>query len=60
METGYCGDDAVDVRVEQGAHLGRPSLLHLRGIRTSRGVEVRVGGGVVDVVRGSIVATRYA
>ena len=60
VETGYCGDDAVDVRVEQGAHLGRPSLLHLRGIRTSRGVEVRVGGGVVDVVRGSIVATRYA
>jgi trans-2,3-dihydro-3-hydroxyanthranilate isomerase len=59
VESGYCGDDAVDVRIEQGAHLGRPSLLHLRGIRTSRGVEVRVGGGVVDVVRGSIVATRY-
>lgn len=60
IETGYCGDDALDVRVEQGTHLGRPSLLHLRAIRTSRGIEIQVGGGVVDVARGSLVATRYA
>lgn len=59
VETRYCRDDAVDVRVEQGAELGRPSLVHLRAIRTSRGVEVRVGGSVVDVVRGDIVAAGY-
>jgi trans-2,3-dihydro-3-hydroxyanthranilate isomerase len=60
VETGYCEDDATDVRVEQGAQMGRPSLLHLRAMRTSRGIEVRVGGGVVDVVRGAIVAAPYA
>ena len=60
VETGYCGDDATDVRVEQGAQVGRPSLLHLRALRTSRGIEVRVGGGVVDVARGAIVAPPYA
>lgn len=60
IETGYCGDDALNARVEQGTHLGRPSLLYLRAIRTSRGIQVQVGGGVVDVVRGSLVASRYA
>ena len=58
VETRYLGDDAADVRVEQGAHIGRPSLLHLRAMRTSRGIEVRVGGEVVDVARGTIVAAR--
>ena len=60
IETGYGKDDAIDVRVEQGANLGRPSVLHLRAMRTSRGIEVRVGGAVVDVAHGAIVATRYA
>lgn len=59
VETGYSGDDAVAVRVEQGAHLARPSLLHLRAIRTSRAIEVRVGGGVVGVVDGEISAARF-
>lgn len=60
VETGYCGDDAAAARVEQGAQIGRPSLLHLRALRTSRGIEVRIGGGVVDVARGAIVAPPYA
>jgi len=32
----YLDDDAIDVRVEQGFSIGRPSLLHLRAMRTSR------------------------
>jgi trans-2,3-dihydro-3-hydroxyanthranilate isomerase len=54
------GTDAIDVRVEQGASIGRPSLLYLRAMRTSRGIEVRIGGGVVDVARGTITAARLA
>jgi trans-2,3-dihydro-3-hydroxyanthranilate isomerase len=56
----FLGDDAIDVRVEQGISIGRPSLLHLRAMRTSRGIEVRVGGGVVDVARGTVTAARFA
>jgi hypothetical protein len=50
----------IDLRVEQGMSIGRPSTLHLRAMRTSRGIEIRVGGGVVDVARGTLVAARFA
>jgi trans-2,3-dihydro-3-hydroxyanthranilate isomerase len=56
----YLDDDAIDVRVEQGASIGRPSTLHLRAMRTSRGIEVRVGGGVVDIASGTLLAPRLA
>lgn len=53
-------DDAVDLRVEQGMSIGRPSVLYLKAMRTSRNIEVRVGGGVVDVARGVLLASRLA
>ncbi|WP_225332747.1 PhzF family phenazine biosynthesis protein [Halomicrobium urmianum] len=45
--------DAVDVRVEQGYEMGRPSLLHLRA-EADDPVHVEVGGSVVDVARGEL------
>jgi trans-2,3-dihydro-3-hydroxyanthranilate isomerase len=60
LETRYHGDDAVEVSCEQGAPLGRPSLLHLKAMRTTQGIDVRVGGSVVDVARGVITAPRLA
>jgi trans-2,3-dihydro-3-hydroxyanthranilate isomerase len=56
----FLDDDAIDLRVEQGTSIGRPSSLHLRAMRTSRGIEIRIGGGVVDVARGTLVAARFA
>ena len=56
----FLDDDAIDLRVEQGTSIGRPSTLHLRAMRTSRGIEIRVGGGVVDIARGTVVADRFA
>ena len=56
----YLDDEAIDLKVEQGRSIGRPSSLHLRAMRTSRGIEIRVGGGVVDIARGTVVAARYA
>jgi trans-2,3-dihydro-3-hydroxyanthranilate isomerase len=56
----YFDDDAADVRVAQGASMGRPSTLYLRSMRTSRGIEVRVGGGVVDIARGALIARGLA
>lgn len=55
----YFDVDAIDIRVEQGMSIGRPSTLHLRAMKTSRSLEVRVGGGVVDVARGTLLAQRF-
>ncbi|WP_226022389.1 PhzF family phenazine biosynthesis protein [Halomicrobium salinisoli] len=45
--------DVVDVRVEQGYEMGRPSLLRLRA-EAGDPVRVEVGGSVVDVARGEL------
>ena len=55
VEHRVLGADAIDVRVEQGHEMGRPSLLHLRARKSAGDFEVRVGGGVVPVARGSLV-----
>jgi trans-2,3-dihydro-3-hydroxyanthranilate isomerase len=51
----YFGKDIVDVRVEQGYDMGRPSLLRLRAKPVEDGIEVRVGGRAVLVARGELV-----
>lgn len=49
----YLGSPTVDVRVEQGYEMGRPSLLLLAADRTD-GITVEVGGRVVPVARGEL------
>jgi trans-2,3-dihydro-3-hydroxyanthranilate isomerase len=45
------GTEAIDVRALQGVAVGRPSTLHLRTVPLpDGGLEVQVGGGVVDIV----------
>lgn len=51
----YFGSKKVDVRVEQGAEISRPSILYLRAEETKDGIDVRVGGKVVMVARGELV-----
>ena len=48
------GESDVDLRIEQGHEVGRPSLVMLRARRSP--MEVQVGGGVVPVVQGELVA----
>ena len=47
--------DAVDVRVEQGYEIQRPSLLYLRAHEEGDGINVSVGGKVQLVARGELV-----
>ena len=54
VEHDYFGTDEVDLSVEQGYEMGRPSQLHLRTIRTDDEIEVHVGGSVVPVARGEL------
>jgi trans-2,3-dihydro-3-hydroxyanthranilate isomerase len=51
----YFGADGVDIRVEQGHEVGRPSLLLLRAGDVAGEVSVSVGGRVIPVARGELV-----
>jgi trans-2,3-dihydro-3-hydroxyanthranilate isomerase len=55
LEHSYLGTDAVDVRVEQGYEIGRPSLLYLQAERDGEKIMVNVGGKVQMVARGELV-----
>ncbi|HEY6689651.1 MAG TPA: PhzF family phenazine biosynthesis protein [Rubrobacter sp.] len=55
LEHGYLGTDSVDVRVEQGYEIGRPSLLYLQAARDGDEIRVDVGGKVQMVARGELV-----
>lgn len=55
VEHRYLGTESVDVRLEQGYEIGRPSLLYLRADRTENGsIAVSVGGKVRMVARGEL------
>lgn len=49
------GAGSLDVRVEQGYEIDRPSLLHLRGTREGADRGVSVGGRILPVLRGTLV-----
>jgi trans-2,3-dihydro-3-hydroxyanthranilate isomerase len=55
LEHSYLGTDSVDVRVEQGYEIGRPSLLYLRAARDGDQMRIDVGGKVQMVARGELV-----
>jgi trans-2,3-dihydro-3-hydroxyanthranilate isomerase len=51
----YLDATEVDVRVEQGYEMGRPSLLHLKAHATAGRIKIEEGGNVVPVARGNLV-----
>ncbi len=51
---GYFEGENLQIRVEQGYYLGRPSLLHLRADRNEKRIQVQVGGTVIPVARGEL------
>jgi trans-2,3-dihydro-3-hydroxyanthranilate isomerase len=54
VEHSYFGTNSVDVRVEQGYEIRRPSLLYLRAERGGAETSVHVGGKVQAVARGEL------
>jgi trans-2,3-dihydro-3-hydroxyanthranilate isomerase len=48
----YLERDQIDLRVEQGYEMGRPSLLLLKAQREAAAISVAVGGSVIPVARG--------
>ena len=51
----YFGSNQVDIRVEQGYEIGRPSLLYLKAEDKNGQIDVSVGGKVVMVAKGELV-----
>ncbi len=51
----YFGSNKVNVRVEQGYEIGRPSLLYLKAEDKNGKIDVSVGGKVVMVAKGELV-----
>lgn len=51
----YFGTDSIDLRVEQGYEIGRPSLLLLKAQQTDTEIKVFVGGNVIMVASGEFV-----
>lgn len=51
----YFGTSEIDVRVEQGYELNRPSLLYLRGRTTTESIQVEVGGQVIPTATGTLI-----
>ncbi len=52
VENRYFGNNQIDVRVEQGYEIGRPSLIRLRARRLNDAIDVNVGGKVIMVAKG--------
>ena len=48
----YFAKDSIDIRVEQGYEIGRPSLLLLRSEEKDGKIDVFVGGKVVNIAKG--------
>jgi trans-2,3-dihydro-3-hydroxyanthranilate isomerase len=55
VEYSYFGSSKIDVRVEQGYEIGRPSLLLLSSEKKDTAIEVNVGGKVIMVAKGEFV-----
>lgn len=51
----YFGNGQVDIKVEQGYEIGRPSLLYLRAEDNDGKIDVSVGGKVVMVANGKLI-----
>lgn len=50
----YFGKETVDLKVEQGIEVGRPSLLLLKAEKREKTIVIHVGGKVQTVAKGEL------
>jgi trans-2,3-dihydro-3-hydroxyanthranilate isomerase len=55
VEHRYFGKETIDLKVEQGYEIGRPSLLLLKAEKKANSIDVNVGGKVVAIAKGEII-----
>ncbi len=54
VKNSYFGKDSINIRVEQGYEIKRPSLLYLKAQKNG-GITIYVGGKVIPVARGEFI-----
>lgn len=54
VQYSYFEKDQIDIKVEQGYEINRPSILNLRAQKVGDTIEVMVGGKVVQVAKGKL------
>ncbi len=54
LEHQYFGQPQIEIRVEQGYAIKRPSLLFLAGSKQAEAFEVNVGGRVIPIAQGEL------
>lgn len=54
VREGYFNSDKIEVTVEQGYEMNRPSLLRLRASQSAEGIDVEVGGRVLPILSGQL------
>ncbi|MBD3287465.1 PhzF family phenazine biosynthesis isomerase [candidate division KSB1 bacterium] len=55
VQNNYYDTDSIDIKVEQGYEIGRPSLLHLKAEKKDDRIDVYVGGRVQMVASGVLI-----
>ncbi len=55
VQNRYFGGSAVDIGVEQGYEIGRPSRIYLQAQEENGTITVHVGGKVIPIARGELV-----
>jgi trans-2,3-dihydro-3-hydroxyanthranilate isomerase len=50
----YFGSSQIDIKVEQGFEIRRPSILYLKARKTEENIDVHVGGKVFPIAKGKL------
>nr|AGF93196.1 phenazine biosynthesis protein PhzF family [uncultured organism] len=50
----YFGKNKIDIKVEQGYEIGRPSLITLKAEQKPKGIDISIGGNVIKVAKGQL------
>lgn len=58
LKYNYFGNDEINIKVEQGYEINRPSLLLLKGRKNQDEIEVNVGGKVIAIAQGSVISNQ--
>ncbi|MBP0022024.1 MAG: PhzF family phenazine biosynthesis protein [Cyanobacteria bacterium SBLK] len=51
----YFGDRPINICVEQGHEINRPSLLFLKATKIEKTIEIFVGGKVIEIAKGELI-----
>lgn len=54
VKNSYFNSNKINIKVEQGYEIGRPSLIHIRAEKKNDNIEVWVGGSVMEIAEGKL------